>query len=39
LELRGLTCPPKMDPIVKLGPKKKKQWEKRDLQQSRLSVN
>jgi hypothetical protein len=34
-----LTCPPKRDPIVKLGSKEKKIWAKRDLQQNRSSAS
>jgi hypothetical protein len=36
---RKMTCPPKTDPIVKLGSKEKKLWEKRDAQPNKSSAN
>jgi hypothetical protein len=35
----GLTCPPKRDPIVKLGSKEKKLWLERDSQPNKLLAN
>lgn len=34
-----LTCPQKSDPIIKLGSKEKKIWEKRGIQGNRSSVS